>query len=113
MRKNHVLSIRETISARNPDSKIKGSSRSIGWVQIAKTQPRFSTAIVLESDEAMTPGDTTSGGKLISSTDGEDLGGFEGDDIDEEGIEDDMDDDFDEEEGDEGGEYDDFDEEDL
>ena len=82
LRKNQVLSVNETILIRNRESKLKGSIRQIAWVQIANTQANFSTAIVLKSLDAMTPGDVTSGEKLISASDG----GGDDEFIDDEGV---------------------------
>ena len=59
LRKNLVLSVIEKIESRHQRAKVHGTIRQIGWLQIAETQASFSTAVVLQSWDAIVPGDIT------------------------------------------------------
>ena len=99
LRKNHVLSVRETISVRNERALFKGNNRSIARIQVIDVQPNFATATVLNSWEIVTPGDVTGRGELLTAQSGSgdeesfDDDDMDGDDMDNEEDEFDMDDD--------------------
>ena len=88
LQENHVLSVRGVLQARSERSLLSGPLRPIAWIQVMDVQPRFSTAVVLESWEDIVPGDVTGEGDVSVS----ELSGNSGDEL--------LSDDFDEQETD-------------
>ena len=66
LRKNLVLPILEKIESRHKRAKVHGAIRQIGWVQIAEAQASFATAVVLQSWDAIVPGDITGPSPIIA-----------------------------------------------